>query len=70
MRDGTWRDTVLYSVGANASHGLPRTNKGKRRAVMTLLNDPEWAAWSGNKIAKACAASEGFVRNLRIGVRR
>ena len=32
MRDGTWRDAVLYSVGANAAHGLPRTNEDKRRA--------------------------------------
>lgn len=37
-----WRETILYSVGANAEHGLRRTNDDKRRAVRTLLNDPEW----------------------------
>lgn len=66
VRVGTQRDAVLYSVGANASHGLRRTNEDKRRAVMTLLNDAEWAAWSGNQIAKACAVSESFVRHLRL----
>jgi hypothetical protein len=66
IRTGTQRDAILYSVGANASHGLRRTNEDKRRAVMTLLNDSEWAAWSGNQIARACAVSESFVRHLRI----
>jgi hypothetical protein len=34
---------VSYAVGANASHGLKRTNRCKRNAVMTLLKDPEWS---------------------------
>lgn len=45
VRTGTLRDAVLYSVGANAAHGLRRSNAGKRRAVETLLADAEWAAW-------------------------
>ena len=40
VRTGTRRDAVLYSVGANASHGQRRTNADKRRAVMTLLGFP------------------------------
>jgi hypothetical protein len=66
IHTGTQRDAILYSVGANAAHGLRRTNADKRRAVETLLNDAEWAAWSGNQIAKACAVSESFVRHLRL----
>jgi hypothetical protein len=66
VRTGSKRDAVLFSVGANAAHGLRRSNADKRRAVMTLLDDPEWATWSGNQIAKACSVSEGFVRHLRI----
>lgn len=65
MRDGTCRDAVLYSVRANAAHGLPRTNEDKRHAVMTLLNDAEWAAWSNITIAKACGVSDHFVGVLR-----
>src|SRR5689334_9839092 len=46
VREGTLRDAILYSVGANAEHGLPRTLEDKRRAVRTLLDDPEWATKS------------------------
>jgi hypothetical protein len=65
IRTGTQRDAILFSVGANASHGLRRTNDDKRRAVMTLLNDSEWASWSDNQIAKACGVSHTFVGNVR-----
>jgi hypothetical protein len=39
VRQGTRRDAVLYSVGANAKHSYPRSNKDKRRAALTLLRD-------------------------------
>lgn len=66
VHQGTQRDAVLYSVSANGQHGLRRTNEDKRRAVMRLLNDAEWSAWSNVEIAKRCNVSEGFVRSLRI----
>lgn len=65
VRQGTQRDAVLYSVGANASHGLPRSNADKRRAVMTLLADAEWSKWSNREVARCCAVTEGLVRKLR-----
>lgn len=65
IRTGTQRDAVLYSVGANASHGLRRSNEDKRKAVETLLADPEWATWSNNAIAKACAVSDKTVATYR-----
>lgn len=65
VRQGTQRDAILYSVGANASHGLRRTRDDKRRAVLTLLNDPEWGAWSDREVAKACAVSHTFVAERR-----
>lgn len=49
---GTQRDAVLYSVGANAAHGLRRSNADKRRAVERLLRDDEWAKWSDSEIAR------------------
>jgi hypothetical protein len=64
IRIGTQRDAVLFSVGANASHGLRRTNEDKRRAVETLLADSEWKTWSQERIAKACQVSTGFVSKL------
>lgn len=62
---GTLRDAVLHSLGANASHGLPRSNKDKQRAVETLLKDPEWSAWSNRAIAEKCVVSHGYVNTLR-----
>lgn len=65
VRQGTKRDAILHSVGANASHGLRRTNEDKRKAVTTLLEDAEWGKWSDNQIAKACGVSHPFVGQIR-----
>lgn len=65
VRQGTRRDAILYSVGANAHHGLRRTNDDKRRAVMVLLNDAEWSKWSANQVAKQCGVSHTFVNGLK-----
>lgn len=65
VRQGTQRDAVLFSVGANATHGLRRTNADKRRAVEKLLTDAEWSLWSDREIARRCGVSNRFVSNLR-----
>ncbi|WP_422928568.1 ParB N-terminal domain-containing protein [Singulisphaera sp. PoT] len=62
---GDRREAVLYSVGANADHGLRRTNEDKRRAVWTLLRDEEWCKLTDSEIAKRCAVSHPFVGKLR-----
>ena len=36
-REGGRRDAILHAVGANATHGRPRTNEDRRRAVLMLL---------------------------------
>jgi len=51
VRQGHRRDAILHSVGANAAHGLRRTNADKRRAVEILLRDEEWSGWSNVVIA-------------------
>lgn len=61
---GTQRDAWLYSLSANATHGLPRSNADKRRAVEAALADSEVGAWSHRKIAKLCAVSHEFVRQV------
>lgn len=61
VRQGSQRDAVLYSVGANATHGLPRTNADKRRAVELLLRDEEWSKRSDRWIAEKCGVSHNFV---------
>ena len=65
IRQGTRRDAVLFSAGANAEHGLRRSNEDKRRAVMTLLGDNEWREWSDREIARRCGVSDRFVNGLR-----
>lgn len=65
VRSGTRRDAVLCAAGANAAHGLRRTNADKRRAVETLLRDEEWAAWSDREIARKCNVSADLVGDLR-----
>lgn len=62
---GTQRDAVLFSLAANARHGLRRSNADKRKAVSVLLNDPEWSAWSSNEIAKRCAVHHSTVDDIR-----
>lgn len=65
VRQGTRRDAVLHSVGANAEHGLRRTNEDKRRAVELLLDDPEWSKWSSNRIAMQCGVGHKMVDQMR-----
>lgn len=65
VRAGTRRDAILHAAGANAAHGLRRTNDDKRRAAETLLRDSEWSQWSDRAIAEACGVSPVFVGKLR-----
>jgi hypothetical protein len=62
---GTLREAQLFSVAANQTHGLRRTNADKRRAVAFLLADPEWCQWSNREIARQCGVSPGLVDGMR-----
>lgn len=64
-QSGTVRDAILYSLGANGTHGLRRTNADKRKSVAAMLADDEWSGWSDRRIAEACGVSNTFVSNLR-----
>lgn len=65
IRQGTKRDAILFSVSANATHGLRRTDADKRRAVLRLLNDAEWGKWSASVIAEQAGVTQPFVSGLR-----
>jgi ParB/Sulfiredoxin domain len=65
---GDRRAAILHAVGANAAHGLRRSNADKRRAVLTLLQDPEWRQWSDREIADQCRVSRPLVAELRAEV--
>lgn len=65
VRTGTKRDARLFSAGANGAHGMRLTNADKRKAVMVLLGDLEWSAWSDSTIARHCNVTQPFVGKLR-----
>src|SRR5262249_43455536 len=65
VRQGTQRDAILFSVGANAAHGLRRTNEDKEKAVKVLLADEEGATWSDRRLADAAGVSSDFDGKLR-----
>lgn len=65
VRQGSRRDAILHSAGANGKHGLDRTNEDKRRAVETLLRDEEWSAWSDREIARRCNVGNRLVGDVR-----
>lgn len=65
IHSGGSREATLHAVGANATHGLPRTRADIRKAADTILADPEWGAWSDRKIAKTIGVSAPFIATRR-----
>lgn len=65
VKEGTLRDAILYSFGANHDHGLRRTTADKRKAVIAMLSDIEWQDWSDREIARQCQVSHPFVAAIR-----
>ena len=63
--DGGKREAILYSVGANAKHGLRRSNSDKRHSVMKLLEDEEWVQWSDREIGRRCGVDNSTVSKYR-----
>lgn len=62
---GSLREAILYSLSANASHGLRRTNEDKRKAVLTLLNDDEWKKYSAEKLSEISGVSARTIGNIK-----
>lgn len=68
VQSGTRRDAFIFSRGANADHGLPRTNEEKRLVVMSLLDDIEYADASDREIARICKVSNMTVARVKKGM--
>jgi hypothetical protein len=64
-RECRGRHAILFSVGANDSHGLRRTNADKRRGVELLLRDEEWSKKSDRWIAEQCGVGHQLVATVR-----
>lgn len=65
VKSGTRRDAKLFGVSANATHGIRRSREDVRRAILCLLEDEEWSAWSDNEIARRTASSPTTVGKIR-----
>lgn len=65
VRHGTKRDAMLAACSVNAKHGVRRTQADKRKAIITLLRDPEWSGWSNRKIAEQTATDHKTVGTIR-----
>jgi hypothetical protein len=65
VRKGTQRDARMLALGANASHGLRRTNADKRKAVAEAIGDEEWGKFTDRKIADLCCVAHSFVAEIR-----
>lgn len=65
IRSGTLRDAILFACGANATHGERRTNRDKRKSVLTLLKDTEWSQLPDRRIADICGVTHPFVAEMR-----
>lgn len=63
--NGTLREAILYSFGANGMHGMQMTIEDKRRIVLEMLNDFEWGSYKDREIARACHVSHTFVARMR-----
>ena len=70
VQQGTRRDAILYSVGANATHGLRRSNADKRKAVLTMLQDDEWSQYSDHEIARQCNVTQPTVGRHRAALKQ
>ena len=70
VREGTALELFEHALGANAQHGLPRTQEDKRKAVRAALAHPELSRRSDKQIAKLCLVSQPFVSGLRKALRK
>jgi hypothetical protein len=65
VREGSRRDALLFAAGANASHGLKRSQADRRASVAKLLAEPSWAKRADNWLAKHAAVSPHLVAKVR-----
>ncbi len=63
VREGTRQEAIRFAVQANATHGLPRNNKDKHRAVELALR--AFPKVSNRVIADFSMVSHTFVNHIR-----
>lgn len=61
--EGSEKDALKDALGANAQHGLPRSNKDKRRVA--ILGIQNFGHLSDREIAAICQVSNTFIGEVR-----
>jgi hypothetical protein len=65
VQRGTKSDAEWLATSANRTHGLPRSNADKQRAVRLALAHPKSSGMTDRAIAEHVGVSHEFVRKLR-----
>ena len=65
VREGTQRDAILYSFGANGKRGLNINFEDKRNIIKRMLADEEWGQWTNAQIAKHVGVSKMTVGRVK-----
>jgi hypothetical protein len=63
ITEGEWEDAVKEACGANASHGIRRSNADKAKAARVAIET--WPKLSDRKISDLSKLSHTFVANVR-----
>lgn len=64
VHEGGKHEALIYALGANAGHGLRRTNADKRNAVKIALADPAISQLSQQEIADICRVERHTVSRI------
>jgi hypothetical protein len=65
VTNGTLRNALEFAIGTNDKHGLKRSIKDKRKAVLIAFDDVEWGSLTNREIAKLCRVSHTFVNSVK-----
>ena len=65
IRCGDRQEALHFALGANADHGLRRSNADKRKCVLMAMNCPAYDGWSLRKIADLCRVSRPLVSEIK-----
>jgi hypothetical protein len=70
--NGTLRDAIFFSLGANKKHGKETTRDERKNNVLYMLRDIEWSESSDRQIASVCGVTHVTVWRLRkdMGIER
>lgn len=65
LRQGTKKDALLCSLGANKDNGLRPNHADNRYAIEIMLNDPEWSKYTNTVIAKIVGVTSMTVGRVK-----